>query len=322
MKSWVSHLAIYPPPYALGYTPLPPNGYLLDYVILYSIPSRGNPPTLLYQFRHHTMQRTAYNTARAIASSSRIPPLPSRIVPPRSASLAASYASHRPARFVLPPSPHPSFPDLIHNLVQVVDPETGKLRPPQILSSIFADIDTTTHYPLLVKADPPIVRIKNIAEHIESSTKANEVNEARKKLESDAKEIQVPWTSADGDVKVKIALAEETLLNGAQANIIFAPKAAGGSRKGATPKERMNELVGMFDEALKDKGVKWRVDEVLPKMRKQFYNPLPELKKEAEKRGIEHSGERKKASLEKKEARRRKDEERRLKSLAEKAGQA
>lgn len=273
------------------------------------------------------MQRTALNTARAIASSSRLTltsrtSLPASTIPPiaRYASVRPPRPS-RPARFVLPPPPHPSFPDLIHNLVQVVDSDTGKLRPPQLLSAVFAEIDPKTHYPLLVSADPPLVRIKNVAEHIDAINKIQIATQARKKLLTEAKEIQVPWSSADGDVKVKLAFAEDTLVNGGQAIITFAPKAAGGTRRAPTTNERKSELVRMFDDGLKSTGVKWRTDEVMPKWTKQYYHPLPEVKKEAEQRGIEHTGERKKASHDKKEARRIKDEERRLKSLAARSGQ-
>lgn len=262
------------------------------------------------------MQRSIFNTARAIASSSRLAPISRPIPAPFPVHITARQASNRPNRFILPDPPHPSFPPLTHNLIQVVDPETGKLGPPQLLSDVFAQIDATTHYPLMVKLEPPIARITNIQERIATVTKTAEVTEARRKLETEAKEIQVSWSAADKDAQTKLALAQEALIEGGQVNIIFASKAHGGFRKKGQEQGRMNDLVEMFDRGLEDKGTKWRADEVLPKMRKMFYLPLPELRKAAEQRGIEHSGERKKASLDRKEARRKKDEERRLKSLA------
>ncbi|KAK1922684.1 hypothetical protein DB88DRAFT_495959 [Papiliotrema laurentii] len=209
-------------------------------------------------------------------------------------------------------TPHPSFPPIPFDKVQLVDPETNALRPAQPLRAILAEIDTSTHYPYLVSSTPPIVRIKAIAEVVAAAQQKSEVEATRKKIAASEKEVQVPWSAADGDLQRKLDLAREVLGHGDRVTIVFAPKAGGQNKK--IDRGRMQEVVQVFEGALDAVGVKWRADEVTPKVRTLYYDPKGDVRKDAERRLNEHTREQKKASEEKKEARRRKDEERRRKS--------
>ena len=89
-------------------------------------------------------------------------------------------------------------------MVQLVD-EQNKLRPPEPLRDILAQIKLRTHFVELVQEDPPVVKIGS-KEAEQKARKAAKMKEKVSKMER--KEIQVTWNVTDSDLDHKIRKGE------------------------------------------------------------------------------------------------------------------
>lgn len=211
-------------------------------------------------------------------------------------------------------SPHPLFPTITAELVQLVDPEKKTLSPLQPTRNLLRNLPSGT-WLLQVSQDPPVVKIKNIQDHINEKD-AQEAQSSSRRGSVKEKEIQVPWTAAAGDLSRKIEKAIESLQRGDRLTVIFAPKS--GSAKKQVDRGTMNDIVDMFRERLESVGKRWRDDDVAARTRTCYWDPLPELRRSAVGRVEGMMSEQKKERLAKKEARRLKDEERGKKGEEEK----
>lgn len=210
------------------------------------------------------------------------------------------------------PFEHPEIP---FTEAHLINPSGGGLLPVQPVKDILATFDPSTHYASPVSLSPPIIKILSIDAHIASLLEKSAAATKQRKLLSAEKEVQVPWTSADGDAERKVELAKGLLSKGDRVTIVFAPRAKGGDAKNKVTPQRMKEIRDMFATRLVDIGEKVRDDELRGKMTKMFWKPKTEVVKEAEATLMEHVTEKKQETKERKEARRQLTEKRRLEAL-------
>ena len=210
------------------------------------------------------------------------------------------------------PFEHPEIP---FTEAHLISPSGGGLQPIQPVSDILASFDSSTHYASPVSISPPIIKILSIEAHIAQILEKSAAATKQRKLLSAEKEVQVPWTSADGDAERKVELAKELLSKGDRVTIVFAPRAKGGDAKNKVTPQRMKEIREMFAVRLVELGEKVRDDELRGKMTKMFWKPKNEVVKEAEATLMEHVTEKKQETKERREARRQLTEKRRLEAL-------
>lgn len=197
--------------------------------------------------------------------------------------------------------------------VQLVNPETGSLEPPTSLASILRSFDHETHSLVLVQSDPPIVKLLSREEERAKQRLAEAKERLRRKAAAEQKEVQISWGSADGDVMHKVDIARTILERGDRVQLVFAPR-SGGGQAAEVGKQRKEELVTLFREALADVGMKWREDEVTKTTVVEYWQAQEGVRVEKRQKMTEKEVEKKKEKEEKKEARRRKEEERRRKA--------
>ena len=185
--------------------------------------------------------------------------------------------------------PHQAFapisPDVVGQVVNEGDNTLSEAKP---ITQILKEINPKVQWPVIVSKSPlVIIRIKNIKEvinaEIEKSKKGGPSGSgggggSRKNLGE--KEIQVPWTTADGDLKRKLDQCVEVLKNGARLTAVFAPKAGAKNRDLST--ERMGKMVHTFDEELNKFGNKWREDDMRAKTWILYFDALPSLRQQAQ----------------------------------------
>jgi translation initiation factor IF-3 len=196
------------------------------------------------------------------------------------------------------------------------------LGEPEPLARILRGIDTSTHAVVLMSIEPAVVKIVDL----EEERAQNREREARAKLNRrmavEDKEVQVGWTAAEGDMAHKIAIARGALEKGDRVHVIFAMRAnsAGGARTFLAD-ERKAQIVGMFDEQLKEVGKRWKEDEIAKGLWICYWAPLETITSEVRRKIVTGEADKKKARDEKKEARRLKEEER-LRKAAERQAKA
>ena len=235
---------------------------------------------------------------------------------PAAQSIAAvAYPASISTRFFTTTRPNQiEIPEIPFEQVHVRDPETGSLTPLQPLERVLRSIDESVECAYLVSTDPPVVRIRTIASLIAQEKEKLAIEEARKRLVSADKEVQVSWNAADGDLAMKVRQARQLIEKGDKVNIIFARKA--GGKKSIVKPERMQEILEMFNAALADIATKCKADDVRPKITTSYWEPIASVRSAAAMEATKHSQSNKSDRDAKKEARRKKDEERRLASEA------
>ncbi|KAI0260485.1 hypothetical protein BC834DRAFT_900063 [Gloeopeniophorella convolvens] len=173
----------------------------------------------------------------------------------------------------------PKNQDIPYARVRVVDPETGKPRPPQRLTDVLANLATTerprpggqpkvfvTEFAQLVA--PPsdatdgyaLVRLINKKDSV-AREKEQRLKKAASRRASEEKEVQFAWNIGPGDLEHKIRKAHQDLERGVRVQLIFARKASGGMARDASTKQEQDALVTRVVEALSDVGKEWRVRE-------------------------------------------------------------
>lgn len=197
-----------------------------------------------------------------------------------------------------------------HRTVQLVDPETNQLREPAPLHSI--KYDNTTHELRLVSDSPPVVKLIDLAEEAEKAKLLEIKLKMNRKTAFEEKEVQISWTSADGDLQHKLDIAKGFLERGDRVNLVFAPKASG------TPTEisqnRKEEMIAFFESGMQEYGTTWRDRETTKTTDVIYWQAKSDIMKEKKVKVSEAELEKKRLKEEKKEARRRKEEERKLKA--------
>jgi len=138
--------------------------------------------------------------------------------------------------------------------VQLVDQETGALKPPAALSDILASVDRKTHFLELVKERPnPIVKIidkKSIYE-------ARKQQMRSKKTAISTKEIQLTWCMGVADRVHKLRKVREELVKGNRVQLVFAPKR--NRHVSSVEMERLlQDVVGQMQDVMRE----WKPREV------------------------------------------------------------
>jgi hypothetical protein len=135
-----------------------------------------------------------------------------------------------------------------------------------------------------------------------------------RKTAFEQKEVQISWTSADGDLQHKLDIARGFLERGDRVNLVFAPKSSGSPVE--VSQARKEEMIGFFEAGMQEHGVTWRERETTKTTDVVYWQAKSEIMKEKKVKVNEAELEKKRLKDEKKEARRRKEEERKLKAAS------
>ncbi|KAI6046512.1 hypothetical protein EDC04DRAFT_1478676 [Pisolithus marmoratus] len=159
----------------------------------------------------------------------------------------------------------PTNDKIPYAFVRVVDPETNKLSPTkQSLQTLISSLDLKKWIVELVAEKPePIVRIVDRKEAFQKYKEQRKAMKKGTKSGEAAKEIQLTWATASGDISHKLAKARSYLEKGCKVEIVFARK------KGQplpTPKEMQGRLQDVASE-LMDVSKDWKVREVSSTMK-------------------------------------------------------
>jgi hypothetical protein len=133
-----------------------------------------------------------------------------------------------------------------------------------------------------------------------------------RKVAFEQKEVQISWSSADGDLHHKLDIANNFLERGDRVQIVFAPKNS-GSPSDISP-ARKDEMVALFEEGMDEYGVSWKDKEVTKTAVVLHWQAKSEIRQEKKEKVNEAELEKRRLKEDKKEARRKKEEERKLKA--------
>jgi translation initiation factor IF-3 len=155
-------------------------------------------------------------------------------------------------RYMSMPRKRPQNDRIEHRIVQLVDPETERLRDPVPLKDILASIDLKTHVVELVsELEGPVVKI---FEKKELFRRAKENRARRKANRMEQKEVQMTWGVAPGDLIHKLMKVRRELEKGNRVELVYAPK-----KDQTLPTRReMEDKVQETVDLLADAGQEWR----------------------------------------------------------------
>ncbi|KAL0949058.1 hypothetical protein HGRIS_009155 [Hohenbuehelia grisea] len=148
----------------------------------------------------------------------------------------------------------PKNKNIPYEIVQLKDPVTNSLRPPQPLKEVLAQIDQKNQFVELVIANPnPIVRIVQKADAYASKRQHKDKlrDAARRNVH---KEVQLTWGAAMADLSHKLRKARTDLEKGYRVDLVFASKSGHPLPTPAEMHARAEETV----ELLADVSTEWR----------------------------------------------------------------
>ena len=116
------------------------------------------------------------------------------------------------------------------------------------------------------------------------------------------KEIQVSWSTADGDLSTKLQHAKNHLAKGDRVMLVYAPRQ--GSKKKQLP-ERMESIVAYFDKGLDEFASKWKDDEFKGRVVMSYWQPRKDIADAVRVKTVAQEGNRAREKDEKKEERKR-----------------
>ncbi|GLB33278.1 putative ribosome disassembly concerning protein [Lyophyllum shimeji] len=152
----------------------------------------------------------------------------------------------------------PRDENIQHRIVQLVDPETGRLTEPTPLRTILAGLDRRTKYVELVSVTPaPIVKVfDKLAESQRSAEAQYKARAAARKAIQ--KEVQLTWNAAPGDLAHKLEKMRQELERGARVDLVFARK----KNQAYLPLEEMQARAQDIVDSLADVAKEWKDREV------------------------------------------------------------
>ncbi|EIW65803.1 hypothetical protein TREMEDRAFT_66172 [Tremella mesenterica DSM 1558] len=117
----------------------------------------------------------------------------------------------------------PSDGQIPHRYIHLVQPD-GTLSPLQPFTSIFNSYNHQTHTLQLVSHDPPIAKLLDKEEITRKALEAENRRQISNQLRESEKEVQIPWSAAEGDLKHKVELARDLLEKGHMVRLALAPR--------------------------------------------------------------------------------------------------
>jgi len=180
----------------------------------------------------------------------------------------------------------PRDEDIQHRIVQLVDPETGRLTEPIPLRSILADLDRRTKYVELVSSTPaPLVKIfDKLAESRRSAEAQQKARAAARKAIQ--KEVQLTWNAAPGDLAHKLEKVRQELERGVRVDLVFAKK----KNQALIPLEEMQARAQEIIDSLADVSKEWKDRDVRASMTAIFLQGTGEPSDVGRKRLVLHKG--------------------------------
>lgn len=210
--------------------------------------------------------------------------------------------------------------------VRLVSSEDNSLGSPTSLRSVLRSYDPSTHTLAIVSIPNdsgsgsdvpiPIVKLLNREEERLKARASEAKARLRRKINAENKEVQVSWSSAEGDLRHKAILAKGILEKGDQVELVFAPRS-----KEKIDDRRKDEIVASFKEVLDDVGSQWKEDLVSKGTRVCYWAPKASVRSEIRQKVTEAEIEKRNERDKKKEERRRKEEERKAKAEARSVAQ-
>ncbi|KAG5639146.1 hypothetical protein H0H81_006405 [Sphagnurus paluster] len=181
----------------------------------------------------------------------------------------------------------PRDEEIEHRMVQLVDPETGRLMDPMPLSTLLASLDRRKQFVELVSLKPaPLVKIFSKAEVTQREHEAESKARAAARRVAQ-KEIQMTWSAAPGDLEHKLGKVRQELEVGARVDLVFTRKKNQAPLKMDEMKERAQEVV----DSLADISKEWKEREVHQNMTAIFLQGTGEPPAPlTEKRPVVHKG--------------------------------
>lgn len=147
----------------------------------------------------------------------------------------------------------PRNDEINFRVVQIVDPETERLKEPTELKYILASIDLKTHFVELVSEKPnPVVKIKNKKEVYNRQKERRIMMKEIPTMQQ--KEVQMTWGVGSGDLAHKLNKVRQELEKGNKVDLVFAPKKNQALPSPLEIEERLRETVSL----LADVGKEWR----------------------------------------------------------------
>jgi translation initiation factor IF-3 len=202
------------------------------------------------------------------------PSLPIRFKSTSSSTLTAPPIVDKGLRAALAKPFNP--PSIPFDHAQVVDSKTNGLQPLRPVADILHELPSG-HFALPVSTSPPILRVRGIEEYVTEQYNRTTSQKETQRIQSAEKEVQVPWTSADGDLARKIESAKDFLKKGDKVSVIFAPRVGGNDAKNNVKPARKSEIQRSFEAALSELASKIRDDEIRPRSTTVFWRPKTEL---------------------------------------------
>ncbi|KAH9956771.1 hypothetical protein BC827DRAFT_1229151 [Russula dissimulans] len=173
-------------------------------------------------------------------------------------------------------------PPLINNsipytYVRVVDPETRKPLPPQLLTDVVDNLATESQPKQAGPSQPVITRFAQLVAPPSEATegyalvkivdrrdaaareRAQRTKAQASRRATEEKEIQFAWGIGTADVQHKLRKARQELERGVRVQLVFARKATGGAGRDVGTRAKQTTLVTNVVESLADVGKEWRV---------------------------------------------------------------
>ncbi|EIN10192.1 hypothetical protein PUNSTDRAFT_64372 [Punctularia strigosozonata HHB-11173 SS5] len=154
-------------------------------------------------------------------------------------------------------------------IVQLVDPETGKLRDPERLSDILARIDKEKFFVELVSENPPIVKVLSKQEEYKKKKAAKLKAKEAKGKQMETKELQMTWGVAPGDVEHKMKKARQELERGNRVELVYARK----KRQSMPDPAEQEATINAALQKVEDVAVEWKARDVQKTMTVVYLQP-------------------------------------------------
>jgi translation initiation factor IF-3 len=154
-------------------------------------------------------------------------------------------------------------------VVQLVDPETGKLREPERLTDVVARIDKEHYYVELVNEEPPIVKIISKKDDYLKKKAAKLKAKEAKGRQMETKELQMTWGVAVGDIEHKMKKARQELERGNRVELVYAKK----KRQPVPSPADQEAVVNAAVQKVEDIAMEWKARYVQKTMTVVYLQP-------------------------------------------------
>ncbi|KZO94875.1 hypothetical protein CALVIDRAFT_538653 [Calocera viscosa TUFC12733] len=109
-------------------------------------------------------------------------------------------------------------------VVQMPDPATGALGPPERLADLLARINLKKEYLTLLNDDPPVVKLVTFEEERRLDKVRKDQRKAQRATTKGEKEVQITWKAEPADLEHKVDKIKEMLSKGGRVSVLLTTK--------------------------------------------------------------------------------------------------